>query len=305
MASEFPPDVVYGSWAYPDGWAAVELARHAGVPAVIRVHGSDIYPLGAHAGRKNGTRAALSRADAVIAPSFELARRLFDFGVSAARTHVIPNGVDPGLFHPGSRPDARRRLGLPPTTPIVLFVGHLVPVKGLDVLLEACTALVADNVRFSCYLIGGGPLLPRLIRQLHERGLTDHVTLLGEQPHADLPDWYRAADVFVLPSRSEGMPNVLIEAAACGTRYVATNVGGISEITTGDRGQLVPPGDRGALARAIREELTRVPSGAAPGSARPPRSFADAALDLAAVLVRVVAARTDTNRAAPSSVEVA
>jgi glycosyltransferase involved in cell wall biosynthesis len=95
-----------------------------------------------------------------------------------------------------------------------------------------------------------------LERQIRERGLSERVKLLGARPLAELPAWYRAASVLVLPSYSEGVPNVLLEAMACGTPVVATRVGGVAEIVGGGNG-LVAAGDSEALAGAIGEALSR------------------------------------------------
>ena len=255
--SEFHPDIVLGSWAYPDGWAAVDLAHQAGLPAVVKVHGSDIYGLESHPSRQRGTIEALSRADGVIVVSRHLANRVITLGAHSDCVHVVYNGVDTQLFHPAAQ--SRQRLGLSPEKPIVLFIGNLVAVKGIDILIDACARLLAEQISFTCYLIGQGPLRSQLQRQIRDRGLSEHVKLLGAKPHNELPDWYRAADVFVLPSRSEGLPNVLLEAAACGTPWVASDVGGIPEIAHLAASRLVQPNDAASLARAVSEFLRDKP----------------------------------------------
>lgn len=289
--NEFRPNVVYASWAYPDSWAAVDLGHLAGLPVVIKVHGSDIYLLDRHPARKRRTREALCQADGIITPSRDLAERVVELGVDPTRVHVIYNGVDTDKFHPGPQADARRRLGLPLEERIVLFIGNLVPIKGLDQLIEACARLMADKVRFTCYVIGEGPLARRLLRQVQDRGLTNCIKLMGSRPHDELPDWYRSADLFILPSQSEGVPNVLLEAAACGTPFVASDVGGIPEIAHSGRGRLAPSGDVASLTQAIRDALTHPMSTDSPLPA-PVRSVAESAMELADVLRRVVESQT-------------
>src|SRR5207249_7793994 len=110
---------------------------------------------------------------------------------------------------------------------------------------------------FRLCLVGEGPLRRSLESESSNRDLSDVVSFVGPRPQAQLPDWYRAADVTVLPSRSEGIPNVLRESLACGTPFVATRVGGIPEIANGHAAQLVPPGNSSALAEAIDEMITR------------------------------------------------
>lgn len=275
IVKDFQPDVVLGTWAYPDGWAAVELGHGAGLPVVVKVHGSDIYLLDEYPSRKRRTFEALTRADSVVAPSRDLANRVIGMGVDPARVNVIYNGVDTQLFNPGSKTDARKRLNLPLDRRIVLFVGNLVPVKGVDILLKACNQLMTQGVDFSCYLVGEGPLKSEM----------KSVNFIGSKPHAQLPDWYRAADVFILPSYSEGMPNVLLEAAACGTPFIATSVGGIPEIGCG---KLVSPGDVGQLAKAIAYELAAPSRNANPLMVL--HSFDESAAELATVLQKAIAA---------------
>jgi glycosyltransferase involved in cell wall biosynthesis len=286
---EFRPDILFATWAYPDGWAAVKLGHKAGLPVVIKVHGSDVYMLDENPGRKQRTREALYEADQVVAVSQDLAKRVIALGVSSDRVRVIRNGVDAAKFCPASQSEAREQLGLPAQSPIVLFVGNLVPLKGIDLLISAAAWLTDDKINFSCYLIGQGPSKLQLEQQIRELGLERTIHCLGSKSHDELPDWYRAADVVVLPSRSEGLPNVLLEALACGTRFVASDVGGISEIADGDRGKLLPPNDVEALAKAIRDQLAH------PGNSRRsenlPRSFADSAVELTTLFAQILAGR--------------
>jgi len=248
---EFRPDLVFSAWAYPDGWAAVELAREAGLPVVVKVHGSDILTLVNTPGRRRRTAEVLKRADAVIAVSQDLADKVIQMGAAPNAVTVVYDGIDSKLFCPGSKEEARSRLQLPREGPIILFVGNLVPVKGTKVLVDACRQLLARNVPFRCYIVGQGPLRDALQRQITDGGLADRVKLVGAVRHELLPDWFRAADVFVLPSFSEGVPCVLLEAAGCRTPFVASRVGGIPEIADLNVGTMITPGRAGELAEAI------------------------------------------------------
>jgi glycosyltransferase involved in cell wall biosynthesis len=252
---EFRPEIIFAPWAYPDGWAAVELGHFAGLPVVIKVHGSDIRVLSHYPGRRRRTAEALQRADGVIAVSKELSRQVANLNVAADKIHVSYGGVDLKRFCPGSPQEARVRLGLPEQGSILLFIGNLVPVKGLDSLVHSCSLLMRSGTEFTCYLIGHGPLRPILERQIERLQLGERVRLMGPRPHEQLPDWFRAASVFVLPSRSEGLPTVLLEALASGTPYVASRVGGIPELSHLGRCRLVRPDDPGKLAEAVRLTL--------------------------------------------------
>jgi glycosyltransferase involved in cell wall biosynthesis len=153
--------------------------------------------------------------------------------------------------------EARRRLDVPSNIPALLWVGRMVPVKGLEVLIGACQRLRAGGQSFHLYLVGDGRLRESLQAEVAARGLGAVVTFVGNVTQADLGDWYRAADVTVLPSHSEGIPNVLRESLACGTPFVASRVGGIPEIADEASCTLVPPGDTAALADALRVAISR------------------------------------------------
>ncbi len=284
--AEFRPDLVFAPWAYPDGWAAVKLGHRAHLPVVIKLHGSDVLSLDIHPSRQRQTIEALRRADGIVAVSQDLARRAVSLGAAPTRVRVVYDGVDVNLFHGGPREEARARLGLDPAEPIVLYIGNLVPVKGLAVLIDACARLAEEKVRFTCYLIGEGPLRGELEQEIALRGLAERMRFVGAKPHEQLPDWYRATDVLVLPTYSEGVPIVLLEAAACGTPFVASRVGGIPEIAHLGVSQLVSPGDAASLARAIAAQLagSRQRSKSAPTYFR---SHADAAMELATFLEEV------------------
>jgi len=295
---EFRPDLVFAPWAFPDGWAAVQLARRAGLPVVVSALGSDVLMVRPHSLRHRRTIAGLGQADAVITVSQDLADHVTPYGVDPGRIHVICTGVDPTWFHWGPQDEARKRLGLG-TEPLILAVGNLVPVKGMDVLVEACDRLAKSGVDFRCVIIGDGPMRPQLERQIAAAGLGDRLRLLGSRPHETLPDWFRAATVVTLPSRSEGVPNVQLEAAACGTPFVATRVGGIPEFAHLGRTTLVPPDDdaklAGTLAAVLRDPLPRTPP--APESTR---SINDVVDDMARLFAQVLAARAAADLAPQS-----
>jgi glycosyltransferase involved in cell wall biosynthesis len=216
-------------------------------------------------------------------------------GAESSRVRVVYDGIDSQLFHPGPRDAARARLAkeLDFQAPVVLFIGNLLPVKGLDVLIESFARPPLQGVDFTCLLIGQGPLRSRLEDQITRRGLQGRVKLLGPRPHDQLPDWYRAADLFVLPSYSEGVPVVLLEAIACGTPFVASRVGGIPEIAHLGASRLVPAGDAAALAEAIGAGLA---DGLGPTSEprEAVRSHADAVSEMVELFEQVLAPRRQT-----------
>ena len=290
--AEFRPDVVLGCYAHPDGWAAVHLAHQAGLPAVIKIVGTDVLVSGRHGRRRRKVAEALREADGVVAVSRDLARHAAELGAEPRRIWVVPEGVDTGLFSPGDRGEARARLGLAAATPTVLFVGNVLMSKGAGVLVEACGLLARRGLDFACHLVGRGRDEPRVRALVARRALDGRVTLAGPRPLAELPDWYRACDVVALPSFSEGIPNVLREARACGRPFVATRVGGIPEIAEPGSSLLVPPGSATELADALALALGGGLAGG-DGCGTPPLSWGESADALADAIREAARLRLD------------
>jgi peptidoglycan/xylan/chitin deacetylase (PgdA/CDA1 family)/glycosyltransferase involved in cell wall biosynthesis len=264
VLTEFQPDVVMAHWTHPDGEVAVRIARQLGVPGVVMVGGTDVRDIARGRSRRRRIQKVLQEADAVVPVSQELKERVLEFDVSNDRVHVMYQGVDAALFHPGDRNKARQRVGIPTDQNALVWVGRMVPVKGLDVLVEACSFLERRPVPFHVYLVGDGPLRTTLQADIRTRGLSSIVSFVGSQLYEQLPDWYRAADLTVLPSRSEGLPNVLRESLACGTRFIASRVGGIPEIADPLWDRLVPPENPKALADSMEAAIRSRPSSLAP-----------------------------------------
>jgi D-inositol-3-phosphate glycosyltransferase len=184
---------------------------------------------------------------------------------------VIPCGVDPTLFHPIRQADAREKLGRDQCQRIVLFVGRIEQIKGIDVLLRALGLLFQrrpDLRSDVCLLVVGGALDPgddapetekilELRRLVHEHRMEANVNFVGSLDQENLALYYAAADVCAVPSLSESFGLVALEAMACGTPVVGTRVGGLQTlIEHGESGLLVPAGDYQALADAIEQVLT-------------------------------------------------
>ena len=238
--------VVLGSWAYPDGFAAVVAARLLGVPGVVKLHGSDINLIAQIPGPRRMMAWALPRAARVVAVSRPLADEVIALGVPAERVKVVMNGVDGDLFKPGDRAAARAQLDLP-AGPIAIYVGNLKPEKGVIDLGRAWAGVVKQVPDATMLVIGDGPLKGEL--EAVTGPLGERVRLIPRQPLERIPLYMAAADILVLPSHFEGTPNVVLEALASGRRVVATAVGGVPDLITSDTlGSLVPAGDPDALA---------------------------------------------------------
>ncbi len=193
----------------------------------------------------------------VAANVVERAELLRDYGATASRIATIPCGVDTDLFVPGDRAEARARLGLD-EGPVLLWVGRVAPIKGLDTLLDAVARLRANGRPARLLIVGGDADEPMseheasLRRRIARLDLADSVCFVGPQPQSVLPVYYTAADVTVLPSYYESFGMVALEAMACGSPVIASRVGGlVTTVRDGVTGFLVPDGDVEALAERI------------------------------------------------------
>lgn len=255
LARRARPDVVLSYWAHPDGEAGLRAARATGAAAAVIIGGSDALILPHRPGRGPYVRRVLAESETVFTVSEGLRNAVLDLGASPDNVHVMYQGVDPNVFHPGDIRAARRTLGLPFTRPMLLWVGRMVDIKRLDLLLDACRLLKLQERDFDLYLVGNGELRTKTEARIRSLDLDEMVHCVGAIPYSQTARWYRAADVSVLCSDSEGLPNVLRESLACGTPFVSTNVGSISEIADPSYSILTRKGDAGELADAIVSAL--------------------------------------------------
>jgi len=248
-AVEGVPDLIHAHCAYPDGRAAIEYGAQTGRPVVITVHGSDVKILPKLKPQwRQRIVEALTQAAAVIAVSQELRREVIQLGVPGDKVRCIPNGVDCRLFSAaGSRQSNKKEWHL-------LYVGRFVEAKGLRVLLAALAEVRGQGRDVSLTLIGGHPATGTadpFRPQVNALNLSEHVSFEDAVPWEELPPYMAAADVFVLPSFSEGLTTSLVEAMACGLPVVATRCGGPEEVVNEQVGRLVAVGDAADLAAGI------------------------------------------------------
>lgn len=231
-------DMVLASWAYPDAYGVMLVAEIRKFPFAAEVLGSDVNVYFENPTRKRQILRALRASRVVFAKSRALQTRLAAEGIESVLDY---NGIDRGRFHPLDRAEACRKLGLDPNRRRVLYVGNLFPVKGPVVLARAAKQLPQAEVIF----VGSG---------------TEKINAgrcVGARPHDEIPLWMNACDVLCLPSLNEGLPNVVLEAMACGLPVVASRVGGVPEIVRESvNGLLTPAGEAAALATALRQALT-------------------------------------------------
>lgn len=273
-----PYDVLHAHY-WLSGVAGAELKERWGIPLVVSFHTlarvKDVASTGERPEpvfRKRGEDRVIAAADRIIAPTSTERRQLIElYGADPARIHVTPPGVDLERFRPGDREAARTRFGLP-EAPTIVFVGRLQPFKGTDVAVNALARL--DRLVPDAQLVVAGGDSPsgkrgervRLTLQARRLGVSERLRFLEPVPHDELPDLYRAADVVVVPSASESFGLVALEAQACGTPVVATDVGGLRlTVRDGETGYLVgrePGAFAAALSRVLADRATRERLGA-------------------------------------------
>lgn len=254
IRARFQFDVIDAEFFWPDGPAAMRLAAALGVPFSIKARGSDIHYWGARAGIGDQIAAAGRAADGLLAVSEALKADMAALGMPGERIRVHHTGIDLDAFHPVDRAAARGRLGV--AGPLLVTAGALIPRKGQDIALAALARLPEATL----LVAGDGPDRARLERTARRLGVDGRVRFLGAQPHAALPALFAAADAMVLPTASEGLANVWVEALACGTPVVTTAVGGAAEaIDRPAAGRLVAR-DPEAVAAAVRELLANPPA---------------------------------------------
>jgi len=261
-------DVVHAHY-WLSGWTAHLLRRFWDTPFVTMFHTT------AHMKRSSGNstiespqrviteRQVIDLSDSLIAANpAERADLLWRQRMRTDKVCTVPPGVDLDLFSPGDQDAARGRLGLPDDRPLLLFVGRIDPIKGIDILIRALAGWPLGGPRPRLVLIGGeldetgmpSGSLAAVAEGAEAAGVADDILFMGSRPQTDLPDFYRAVDVVAVPSLYESFGLVAVEAMACGRAVVASRAGGLAfTIEDGESGLLVPVADAAALGVALHE----------------------------------------------------
>lgn len=239
-------DLIHANWTLSAGcvWLLKWLHRK---PYIVTVHGSDIFEAVKIPVVRWLTGFVLRRAEKVIAVSRALASEVTKLGVPQGSIAVIPNGVDIERFYPGTGE----------RDPIILFVGSHTRVKGGDVLLRAFREVAQAYPDYRLVMVGDGPCRSEWEALANDLRIADRVNFTGELGRDEVAEWMRRAKLFVLPSRSEGLGVVLLEALASGTPCIGSAVGGILDIIDHRVGCLVSSDDEKGFARTIVEFLGR------------------------------------------------
>jgi glycosyltransferase involved in cell wall biosynthesis len=265
-----PPDFIYER-ASLYATAGATTARGLAVPLIVELNAPLAVEQTAYRATGWGTLAAqaerwtLSHADAVVVVSSELRDHAESLGLKAGKIHVMPNGVDPALFHPGAPDESVRRKLKLGSGPVLGFAGGLRPWHGVEILPDLLARLHERHGDVRLVIIGDGPLRGELQREFQRRGLTRNVIFAGLLAHEEVPAVLRELDVALAPYPKHDhefyfSPLKLFEYMACGVPVVAAKVGQIAEVLRhGETGLLYPPGRLPALAAACERLLANAP----------------------------------------------
>lgn len=243
------PDALFASWAYPEGVATAMLAKFLGCPFFIKVHGSDVNDFAKDKWRAKQIVWAAKRAAKVFVVSNALRQKLITMGVPEDNISLVYNGVDQDVFYldKGDEKPSNQ----------LLYVGNLKANKGVMELVKSYCQLIQSEPDAELVIAGQGAMEATMREYLQQHSASGKVRFLGSISHQQVADEIRASRFVVLPSYAEGVPNILLEAMACGKPVVATNVGGIPEIVSEQTSILVPPQTIEPLTQALQNAWQR------------------------------------------------
>jgi glycosyltransferase involved in cell wall biosynthesis len=218
------PKKIFASWAFPDAVAASWISKLFNCDFYFKVHGSDINLHGKVPARAKQIVNASKRALGILSVSQALANEMIAMGVNKEKIHVIYNGVDHQKFQ------IQHAISKEKNDDYILYVGNLKKEKGVIELLKGFAAISEKHPTLKLLYAGPGHLRSEISSQAQYLAISDKVVLLGSVDHSQLPKLISQARVLALPSYNEGVPNVVLEAMACGIPVLVSNVGGIPEV---------------------------------------------------------------------------
>lgn len=266
LHAQQPFDVVDAQFFFPDGPAAARIAAALGLPLTIKARGSDIHHWGHVPHARRAMLAAAQQAAGLLSVSAALARDMAALGMAREKIAVHYTGLDHSVFAPRDRAAARREMAdwdedlgeitpVPADGQLLVAVGNLIPLKGQALVIEALASLPGMRL----LLAGSGPEWRNLRAKAEDLGVSDRVHF-GTYGPQDLSVALSGADAMVLPSASEGLANGWIEALACGTPLVITDVGGAGEVVTAPTAGRLIERTPAAIAAGIRDLLANPPT---------------------------------------------
>lgn len=291
LHAERPFDLVDAQFFFPDGPAAARIARALDLPLSIKARGSDIHLWGAKGFARKAMLAAAEQAGGMLAVSAALKADMAAMGMPHDKIAVHYTGLDHTRFRPLPRSETRAALAteagldIPSGAPLLIGVGNLIALKGHDLTIAALAHVPDAHLAIA----GTGPDAGALERQASALGLEGRVHLLGSVKPDALAKWLSAADLFVLPSEREGLANAWIEALACGTPLVISDVGGAREVVADDCAGRLAARDPQSIAAAVSNVLAKPPAQSAVAASAARFSWEENAAQLAAHYKQILA----------------
>jgi len=246
-------DLVQGHFTWPCGYAAVKLGAKHKKPAIVVVHEDRDWLLRMAGSPDSRFRMTWKNANGLVRVNKIDIPVLKEYNENVVHA---PGGFNPSIFYPISREAARSAVGISGEQKVIFGLGYLDTRKGFQFLIQAMQDLVKTNPNLICIIGGTGPTWGELERQARTLGVDRNVRFAGFISRKELNNYYNAADIFVLPSLSEGNPTVMFEALSCGTPFIGTPVGGVPEVINSDSyGLLANTGSASDLAVKIERGL--------------------------------------------------
>lgn len=265
ITRKYKIDLYHAHHTIPTGFVSVIVAKILRIPVFITAHLMDITTHGADAGPlenikdfesnfifRNLIRFSLNSSTKIVAVSQDLSDKIELMGINKDIT-VLRNAVDISRFKPSKNYDLRRQNKIEDNEILILFIGHLEPFKGIFELLDAFHVLVREHKNIKLMVIGEGHQEKEVKDKVSEYNLDDRVIFKGKVSPETIQYFYQMADIFTLPSYTEGLPLVVIESMACGLPVVVSAVGGIPEVVRdGENGFLVQPKNSNQLTQKLK-----------------------------------------------------
>ncbi|AEG18538.1 glycosyltransferase [Methanobacterium paludis] len=253
IIKKYKINIIHAHSVIPTGLIGVIVAKIMGCPSFITAHGMDINNFDAKSIYGHLISFSLKHCDKAIAVSGDLAETMKSLGITKDKIVILRNAVDTNRFKPFKNMELRHKYGVKENELLILFVGYLDTFKGIFELVDAFYGINKENKNVKLMMVGTGLKKDEIKKKISQLGLKSYVMLIGTVPHAEIHSYYQMADVFVLPSHTEGFPLSVLEAMACKIPVLVTDVGGISEIIeNGLNGFVVVSNDEHELTNKLK-----------------------------------------------------
>ena len=250
------PDIIHAHHVFMDGYGMLKLSKEWDVPLVMVEHGTILKETINWKNMHNLIIKTLNSADHIMCISEDLFSIALAHGIDEDKVSLVPIGVDINVFNKRDIGNLRGHLEIDTDVKIILYVGQLITRKGLNYLINAIPRILSEHKKTLFVFVGNGSQKEHIKRSCQEKNIQNHTRFEGGVELEQLINWYSIADIFVLPSLSEGRPTVIYEAMSCELPIIATDVGGVSEqVENGYNGFVIEPRDSNALVNSITHLL--------------------------------------------------